>query len=56
LVNGLIGKYFLLSGDAFLYCDAQWPESIRTWKINQLIEWPGTFVAMRVPMQAPVDF
>jgi hypothetical protein len=56
LVNGLKGKYFLLTGDAFLYSDAQWPESIRTLKINPLIEWPGTLVAMRIPMQAENNF
>ncbi len=56
LVDGLGGKYFLFSGDAFLYNDKETPETIRTLKINPLIAWPGALVAMRIPMIASQDF
>ena len=56
LVDGLGGKYFLFSGDAFLYNDKETPETIRTLKIKPLIAWPGALVAMRIPMIASPDF
>jgi hypothetical protein len=56
LVNGLKGKFFLVSGNAFLYGSEGVPDHIRTLDTNNLGSWPGTMVYMRIPYQLSQDF
>lgn len=53
LVEGISGKYFLFSGDAF-YIYTSELEQITP--LNRLKGWNGTMLALRVPRDIPSDF
>ena len=53
LVNGLHGSFFILSGGAFHRHDAKGSVSV---KLPETINWNGTIILMRIPVQVPVDF
>lgn len=53
LVNGLRGKYFLLSGTAFLIKTLATEEVVT---VPDSLHWPGTIVALRVPYVSNIDF
>src|SRR4030042_3063444 len=53
LVNGLGGKYFLFSGNAF-YIWTREQELINALEIDY--QWPGTMVALRIPNVIPEGF
>jgi hypothetical protein len=53
LVNGLGGKYFLFSGNAF-YIWTREQELINELEIDY--QWPGTMVALRIPNVTPEGF
>lgn len=56
LVNGLKGKFFLISGNAFLYSAPDVPDRIRTLDAHAVGSWPGTMVYMRIPFAGSSDF
>jgi len=53
LVNGLNGKYFLLSGKAFLIKTIEKEEII---EIPENLYWKGTIVALRIPYAGTTEF
>lgn len=53
LVNGLGGKYFLFSGNAF-YIFSSEHEMIN--KLDKQFRWNGTMLALRIPKEIPSDF
>ena len=53
LVNGLHGSFFILSGGAFHRHDESGSVSV---KLPQTINWNGTIILMRIPVQVPTDF
>ena len=53
LVDGLHGSFFILSGGAFHRHDANGSVSV---KLPDTINWNGTIILMRVPVQVPADF
>jgi hypothetical protein len=56
LVNGLGGRYFLLSGNSFLFSRPGHPEAVTVLPPEPGISWPGTYLAMRIPVQEQKDF
>jgi hypothetical protein len=56
LVNGLSGRYFLLSGNSFLFSRPGTPEEIKILPQAPGISWPGTYIAMRIPVQKNANF
>lgn len=56
LVNGLGGQYFLFSGNAFLLSQKGMKEEVKILPPIQGISWPGTYLAMRIPVQENVKF
>jgi hypothetical protein len=55
LVNGLGGRYFLMSGNAFIFSQPG-SEEIRVFPANPGLNWPGTYLAMRIPVQLNANF
>lgn len=53
LVNGLKGSFFMLSGGAFHRHDANGSVYV---KLPDTINWSGTIILMRIPVNAPKDF
>lgn len=53
LVEGLSGSFFMLSGGAFHRHDANENVSV---KLPDTINWNGTIVLMRIPVQVPKKF
>lgn len=53
LVEGLGGKYFLCSGNAFLIKTGLKEEII---ELPSSIQWPGTLVILRIPVPKTIDF
>ena len=53
LVEGLSGSFFMLSGGAFHRHDANGNVSV---KLPDTINWNGTIVLMRIPVQVPKGF
>ena len=56
LVKGLGGNYFLWSGNAFLFGAPGSKEAIKVVPQHLGIEWPGTYLALRIPIQKNVKF
>lgn len=56
LVNGLGGQYFLLSGNSFLFSRADHPEVLTVIPSVPGISWPGTYLALRIPVQKNANF
>ena len=56
LVQGLGGRYFMMSGNAFLYSLPARKETIQVIDENIGIQWNGTFVALRIPIQTNSTF
>jgi hypothetical protein len=56
LVSGLGGRYFLLSGNAFLFSYPGATEAIKVLPPEPGISWPGTYLALRIPIQKNVKF
>lgn len=53
LVEGLKGKYFLFSGNAFYI----WTEEHKNISLlNEKCHWQGTMLALRIPKIAPKEF
>lgn len=53
LVDGLHGSFFMLSGGAFHRHDANGSDYI---KLPPSINWDGTIILMRIPIDVPKDF
>lgn len=53
LVDGLHGSFFMLSGGAFHRHDENGSISV---KLPSAINWKGTIILMRIPIQVPSDF
>lgn len=53
LVNGLKGKYFLLSGSAMYIYTSDFEQIV---PLNRNIHWTGTMLALRVPQNVPNNF
>ena len=53
LVKGLSGSFFMLSGGAFHRHDSNGNMSV---KLPDTINWNGTIVLMRIPVQVPKEF
>lgn len=53
LVKGLAGSFFMLSGGAFHRHDLNGNVSV---KLPDTINWNGTIVLMRIPVQVPKEF
>lgn len=56
LVNGLGGRYFLFSGNAFLFSQPGRQEEVKVLPSIPGISWPGTYLAMRIPVQKNLNF
>jgi hypothetical protein len=56
LVNGLGGRYFLMSGNTFIYSRSGFAEEINVLPPIPALSWPGTYIAMRIPVQQNVNF
>lgn len=56
LVNGLGGRYFLFSGNSFLFSQTGMKEEVKVLPQIPGISWPGTYLAMRIPVQKNVNF
>jgi hypothetical protein len=56
LVNGLGGRYYLMSGDSFLFSYPGGNEEIKIFPNNSGLNWVGTYLAMRIPVQKNVNF
>ncbi len=53
LVNGLSGKYFMFSGNAFYV----WTKDIETIQvIDSKLSWNGTMIALRIPKRIPEKY
>lgn len=53
LVNGLNGKYFLLSGSAMYIYTSDFEQIV---PLTRHIVWPGTMLALRIPQTVPAGF
>lgn len=53
LVDGLHGSFFMLSGGAFHRYDSNGASFI---KLPDSINWNGTIILMKIPVNVPVDF
>lgn len=53
LVDGLNGAFFMLSGGAFHRHDNKGSEFV---KLPKVINWDGTVVLLKIPVQIPSDF
>lgn len=53
LVDGLGGSFFILSGGAFYRYDQSQKDSV---KLPHIINWNGTIILMRIPVQVPKSF
>ena len=53
LVNGLKGKYFLLSGSAMYIYTNDFEQIV---PLTRHIAWSGTMLALRIPQTVPIDF
>jgi hypothetical protein len=53
LVDGLHGSFFMLSGGAFHRYDSNGAEFV---KLPDTINWNGTVILMRIPVNVPSDF
>lgn len=53
LVEGLGGSFFMLSGGAFHRYDSSGSVYV---KLPETINWSGTIILMRIPVQVPIDF
>ena len=53
LVEGLGGSFFMLSGGAFHRHDSSGSVYV---KLPETINWSGTIILMRIPVQVPIDF
>jgi len=51
LVNGISGRYLLMSGQAFLYSYPEDADVIQEFPPFPEISWWGTYLAMRIPVQ-----
>jgi len=56
LVKGLGGRYFLLSGNSFMFSYPGVNETIKVLPPVPGISWPGTYLALRIPVQKNVKF
>jgi anti-sigma regulatory factor (Ser/Thr protein kinase) len=53
LVDGLKGKYFLLSGSAMYIYTSDFEQIV---PLERRVKWPGTLLALRIPQTVPVGF
>jgi hypothetical protein len=56
LVNGLGGRFYLMSGNAFLFSHPGENEEIKIFPNNSGLHWNGTYLALRIPVQKNVKF
>jgi hypothetical protein len=56
LVQGLEGRYFMMSGNAFLNSRPGIEDSIGVFPEKPGIQWNGTFIALRVPVNTKPGF
>ncbi|HAQ21182.1 MAG TPA: hypothetical protein DCR40_18415, partial [Prolixibacteraceae bacterium] len=53
LVDGLKGKYFLLSGSAMYIYTIDFEQIV---PLESRVRWPGTLLALRIPPKVPAGF
>ena len=56
LVHGLGGRYFMMSGNAFLDSRPGVKDKINVFPERPGIQWDGTYLALRIPIQAKPGF